>query len=181
MLQRIYVMYEWMNTPSIPQSTKKNLYISLHRIPCFIKIGMLFALLNIFYPIFSVASLKESTLHRNFLLLNLLKSYIVLCSVTCFSVTWKGNFFLNDLQSDHFLFVFGSSSKPAIIVEKELSSLCLHLQVVIFCFSKNRCDKSADSLSGTDLTSSSEKSEIRVFCDKAFSRLKGSDRNLPQV
>ncbi|KAL9334093.1 hypothetical protein Peur_074232 [Populus x canadensis] len=55
------------------------------------------------------------------------------------------------------------------------------LPVVIFCFSKNRCDKSADSLSGTDLTSSSEKSEIRVFCDKAFSRLKGSDRNLPQI
>ncbi|KAI8523660.1 hypothetical protein RHMOL_Rhmol13G0090800 [Rhododendron molle] len=55
------------------------------------------------------------------------------------------------------------------------------LPVVIFCFSKNRCDKSADNLTGIDLTSSSEKSEIRVFCDKAFSRLKGSDRNLPQV
>ncbi|KAF2312608.1 hypothetical protein GH714_035213 [Hevea brasiliensis] len=55
------------------------------------------------------------------------------------------------------------------------------LPVVIFCFSKNRCDKSADCMSGTDLTSSSEKSGIRVFCDKAFSRLKGSDRNLPQV
>lgn len=34
---------------------------------------------------------------------------------------------------------------------------------------------------GADLTSNSEKSEIRLFCDKAFSRLKGSDRNLPQV
>ncbi|KAJ9172455.1 hypothetical protein P3X46_015691 [Hevea brasiliensis] len=55
------------------------------------------------------------------------------------------------------------------------------LPVVIFCFSKNRCDKSADCMSGTDLTSSSEKSGIRVFCDKAFSRLKGSDRNLPQI
>ncbi|XP_051134448.1 DExH-box ATP-dependent RNA helicase DExH11 isoform X2 [Andrographis paniculata] len=55
------------------------------------------------------------------------------------------------------------------------------LPVVIFCFSKNRCDKSADNLTGTDLTTSSEKSEIRVFCDKAFSRLKGSDRNLPQI
>ncbi|KAK6163790.1 hypothetical protein DH2020_000654 [Rehmannia glutinosa] len=55
------------------------------------------------------------------------------------------------------------------------------LPVVIFCFSKNRCDKSADNLTGIDLTTSSEKSEIRVFCDKAFSRLKGSDRNLPQV
>ncbi|KAJ8553074.1 hypothetical protein K7X08_020467 [Anisodus acutangulus] len=55
------------------------------------------------------------------------------------------------------------------------------LPVVIFCFSKNRCDKSADNIPGTDLTSSSEKSEIRIFCDKAFSRLKGSDRNLPQI
>ncbi|PSS09457.1 DExH-box ATP-dependent RNA helicase [Actinidia chinensis var. chinensis] len=55
------------------------------------------------------------------------------------------------------------------------------LPVIIFCFSKNRCDKSADNMTGVDLTSSSEKSEIRVFCDRAFSRLKGSDRNLPQV
>ncbi|CAN4102238.1 unnamed protein product [Withania somnifera] len=55
------------------------------------------------------------------------------------------------------------------------------LPVVIFCFSKNRCDKSADNIPGTNLTSSSEKSEIRIFCDKAFSRLKGSDRNLPQI
>ncbi|VFQ91379.1 unnamed protein product [Cuscuta campestris] len=63
---------------------------------------------------------------------------------------------------------------------KKLTTKSL-LPVVIFCFSKTRCDKSADNLRGTDLTSSSEKSEIRVFCDKAFSRLKGSDRNLPQV
>ncbi|XP_050138547.1 DExH-box ATP-dependent RNA helicase DExH11-like isoform X1 [Malus sylvestris] len=62
----------------------------------------------------------------------------------------------------------------------KLSKMSL-LPVVVFCFSKIRCDKSADSMYGTDLTSSSEKSEIRVFCDKAFSRLKGSDRTLPQV
>ncbi|KAJ8749712.1 hypothetical protein K2173_012263 [Erythroxylum novogranatense] len=55
------------------------------------------------------------------------------------------------------------------------------LPVIMFCFSKNRCDKSADGMFSMDLTSSSEKSEIRVFCDKAFSRLKGSDRNLPQI
>ncbi|KAK1311815.1 hypothetical protein QJS10_CPA07g00050 [Acorus calamus] len=63
---------------------------------------------------------------------------------------------------------------------KKLSNKSL-LPVIIFCFSKNRCDKSADNLTGIDLTSTSEKSEIRVFCDKAFSRLKGSDRDLPQV
>ncbi|XP_078446524.1 RNA helicase, ATP-dependent, SK12/DOB1 protein [Wolffia australiana] len=62
----------------------------------------------------------------------------------------------------------------------KLSKLSL-LPVIIFCFSKTLCDKSADSMMGTDLTSSSEKSEIRLFCDKAFSRLKGSDRNLPQI
>ncbi|KAK8952045.1 hypothetical protein KSP39_PZI004339 [Platanthera zijinensis] len=55
------------------------------------------------------------------------------------------------------------------------------LPVIIFCFSKNRCDKSVDNLTSMDLTNSSEKSAIRIFCDKAFSRLKGSDRNLPQI
>ncbi|KAG6547499.1 hypothetical protein Mapa_010947 [Marchantia paleacea] len=55
------------------------------------------------------------------------------------------------------------------------------LPVVVFCFSKVRCDQSADSLTATDLTTSSEKSQIKVFCDTAFSRLKGSDRRLPQV
>ncbi|KAG0598823.1 hypothetical protein M758_12G103200 [Ceratodon purpureus] len=55
------------------------------------------------------------------------------------------------------------------------------LPVVVFCFSKNRCDQSADSLSSIDLTIQTEKSEIYMFCQKAFSRLKGSDRRLPQV
>jgi antiviral helicase SKI2 len=72
-------------------------------------------------------------------------------------------------------FVISHLKKVYLIISMVL------LQVVIFCFSKNRCDRSADSMFGADLTSSSEKSEIRVFCDKAFSRLKGSDRNLPQV
>ncbi|KAK7305341.1 hypothetical protein VNO77_43246 [Canavalia gladiata] len=73
-----------------------------------------------------------------------------------------------------------SDASMWLMLVNKLSKKSL-LPVVIFCFSKNRCDKSADSMTGTDLTSSSEKSEIRLFCDKAFSRLKGSDRNLPQV
>lgn len=32
-----------------------------------------------------------------------------------------------------------------------------------------------------DMTSAAEKSEIHLFCDKALARLKGSDRELPQV
>ncbi|KAJ3685614.1 hypothetical protein LUZ61_014778 [Rhynchospora tenuis] len=71
-----------------------------------------------------------------------------------------------------------SSSWLLLINKLKQKSL---LPVVIFCFSKNRCDKSADMMYATDLTSHSEKSEIRLFCDKAFSRLKGSDRELPQV
>ena len=55
------------------------------------------------------------------------------------------------------------------------------LPMVGFCFSKRRCDALADSLRSLDLTSGSEKSEIHLFCDKAFSRLHSSDRNLPQL
>ncbi|CAL9777952.1 unnamed protein product [Musa acuminata subsp. burmannicoides] len=73
-----------------------------------------------------------------------------------------------------------SESSLWLLLVNKLSKNSL-LPVVIFCFSKNRVDKSADNMTGTDLTTSSEKSEIKVFCDKAFSRLKGSDRNLPQV
>ena len=55
------------------------------------------------------------------------------------------------------------------------------LPMVAFCFSKKRCDALADSLQSLDLTSNKEKSEIHVFCDKAFSRLGKGDRNLPQL
>ena len=55
------------------------------------------------------------------------------------------------------------------------------LPMVAFCFSKKRCDALADSLQSQDLTSNREKSEIHVFCEKAFSRLGQGDRNLPQL
>jgi antiviral helicase SKI2 len=55
------------------------------------------------------------------------------------------------------------------------------LPMVAFCFSKKRCDALADSLQSQDLTSNREKSEIHVFCDKAFSRLSHGDQKLPQL
>ena len=55
------------------------------------------------------------------------------------------------------------------------------LPLVVFCFSKRRCDSAADSLTKTDLTSSAEKHEIHVFFEKSLSRLQGSDKLLPQV
>eukprot|EP01137_Pigoraptor_chileana_P029069 Opistho-2@13784 len=55
------------------------------------------------------------------------------------------------------------------------------LPVVVFTFSKRRCEENADSLSNVELTSSSEKSEIRVFIESCVARLKDTDKQLPQV
>jgi antiviral helicase SKI2 len=44
-----------------------------------------------------------------------------------------------------------------------------------------RIDASADGLSSMDLTVAAEKSEIHIFCERCLSRLKGSDKALPQV
>ncbi|XP_014780595.1 SKI2 subunit of superkiller complex protein [Octopus bimaculoides] len=55
------------------------------------------------------------------------------------------------------------------------------LPVVAFMFSRKRIDANAANLLSVDLTTSSEKSEIHVFYQKCVMRLKGSDRDLPQV
>lgn len=55
------------------------------------------------------------------------------------------------------------------------------LPVVAFTFSRNRCDENASMLTTIDLTTTTEKSEIHVFFQKCISRLKGTDRQLPQV
>jgi antiviral helicase SKI2 len=55
------------------------------------------------------------------------------------------------------------------------------LPVVVFTFSKKKCEEYASALSNLDLTSSTEKSEIHIFIEKSLARLRGSDRELPQV
>ena len=55
------------------------------------------------------------------------------------------------------------------------------LPAVVFCFSKKKVDSLADTLASMDFTSASEKSKIHLFFDKAVSRLKGTDRELPQI
>lgn len=75
------------------------------------------------------------------------------------------------------------------------------LPVVIFTFSKKRCEENASRLTNTDLTNSVEKSEIHVMLERSLGRLKGawrlpefvstdyshfeifegSDKNLPQI
>ena len=55
------------------------------------------------------------------------------------------------------------------------------LPVVAFTFSRKQCDNNANQLTSVDLTTNVEKSNIHVFIKKCVSRLKGSDKQLPQV
>uniref|UniRef100_A0A3Q3WN29 Uncharacterized protein n=1 Tax=Mola mola TaxID=94237 RepID=A0A3Q3WN29_MOLML len=53
--------------------------------------------------------------------------------------------------------------------------------VVAFTFSRTRCDENARSLDSMDLTTSIEKAEIHSFFQKSLIRLRGGDRQLPQI
>ena len=53
--------------------------------------------------------------------------------------------------------------------------------MVCFCFSKKRVDALADNLSRLDLATASEKAEVHIFCERALGRLRGTDRQLPQI
>ena len=55
------------------------------------------------------------------------------------------------------------------------------LPVVAFTFSKKKIEDNAKNMQSVDLTDQREKSEIHMFFQKSISRLKGSDRDLPQV
>ncbi|KDD72012.1 hypothetical protein H632_c4003p0, partial [Helicosporidium sp. ATCC 50920] len=55
------------------------------------------------------------------------------------------------------------------------------LPCILFCFSRRRCDALAEAFESLDLTTHKEKAAVRLACDRAFSRLRGSDRRLPQV
>ncbi|XP_074653939.1 superkiller complex protein 2-like isoform X2 [Tubulanus polymorphus] len=55
------------------------------------------------------------------------------------------------------------------------------LPVIAFTFSKKKIDENASNMQSVDLLTSSEKSEVHIFFQKCISRLKGTDRNLPQV
>lgn len=55
------------------------------------------------------------------------------------------------------------------------------LPAVIFVFSKKRCEDYVDTLQGVSFCNAKEKSEIHMFIDRAVSRLKKEDRELPQI
>lgn len=56
-----------------------------------------------------------------------------------------------------------------------------NLPMVVFLFSRKRCDENAQLLSSMDLTSEVEKQHVRRFFNQCVERLKGSDKELPQV
>ena len=55
------------------------------------------------------------------------------------------------------------------------------LPVVAFTFSKKKIDENAQNLHNLDLTTAKEKSEIHIFFHSSIKKLKGSDKQLPQV
>jgi antiviral helicase SKI2 len=55
------------------------------------------------------------------------------------------------------------------------------LPVVIFVFSKRRCEDNAAVLTNIDLCTASEKSEVHIVVEKSIARLKVDDRGLPQI
>ncbi|WVF73142.1 hypothetical protein IAT40_007961 [Kwoniella sp. CBS 6097] len=55
------------------------------------------------------------------------------------------------------------------------------LPVVNFVFSKKRCEEYAQNLGSMDLNSAKEKSEVHTTWERALTRLKGSDKTLPQI
>jgi antiviral helicase SKI2 len=53
---------------------------------------------------------------------------------------------------------------------------------LVFCFSKRKCEESADSLYSTDLTAgAAERNQIHLFYNSAISRLSSADQKVPQI
>ncbi|KAG8448608.1 hypothetical protein GDO86_015627 [Hymenochirus boettgeri] len=55
------------------------------------------------------------------------------------------------------------------------------LPVVVFTFSRTRCEQNAAALSTVDFCTTAERSEVQTYYTKCLIRLRGGDRQLPQV
>ncbi|KAJ1031674.1 hypothetical protein NDA13_002064 [Ustilago tritici] len=55
------------------------------------------------------------------------------------------------------------------------------LPCVVFVFSKKRCEEYATSMPNTDLNAAKDKSEVHIVIEKSLTRLKGTDKELPQI
>ncbi|KIR81186.1 antiviral helicase SKI2 [Cryptococcus gattii EJB2] len=82
---------------------------------------------------------------------------------------------------------FGGSSRPSHVLDQNIWTHLISylkkntlLPVVNFVFSKKRCEEYAQTLS-LDLCTAKEKSEVHITWERALTRLKGEDKNLPQI
>ncbi|PWN30163.1 putative SKI2-antiviral protein and putative helicase [Jaminaea rosea] len=85
----------------------------------------------------------------------------------------------------------GGASSVARTIGGDTKNLWVHLTgmlkkkdllpVVVFVFSKRRCEEYASSLPNTDFCSAKDKSEVHVVIERSIMRLKGPDRTLPQI
>ena len=55
------------------------------------------------------------------------------------------------------------------------------LPIVAFTFSKRKIDENAQNLHSLVFTTAKEKSEIHIFFHSSIKKLRGSDKQLPQV
>ncbi|PWZ02626.1 antiviral helicase [Testicularia cyperi] len=55
------------------------------------------------------------------------------------------------------------------------------LPCVVFVFSKKRCEEYASSMPNTDLNTAKDRSEVHIVIEKSLTRLKGTDKELPQI
>ena len=55
------------------------------------------------------------------------------------------------------------------------------LPMVVFVFSKKRCEEYADWLESVNFSNNKDKSQIHMFIEKSITRLKKDDRELPQI
>lgn len=85
----------------------------------------------------------------------------------------------------------GNTSSIARTIGGDTKNLWVHLTgmlkkkellpVVAFVFSKKRCEEYASSLPNTDFCSAKDKSEVHIVIERSLMRLKGPDRELPQI
>lgn len=85
----------------------------------------------------------------------------------------------------------GAASSVARTIGGDTKNLWVHLTgmlkkkdllpVVVFVFSKRRCEEYASSLPNTDFCSAKDKSEVHIVIERSLMRLKGPDRTLPQI
>lgn len=85
------------------------------------------------------------------------------------------------LGPQHGRFNSGPASKTEILSLVEYLRTKQLLPSVFFVFSRKLCEQFAEHMQSVSLNTNKEKSQVYMFMDKAVSRLRKEDRDLPQI